>query len=64
MFIAVIRVERDYIHAPIDVWVVICQPGFSKYDIVLSELCYVKEHLLLMSVDFHVEFCYVSDIAS
>ena len=64
MFTAVIRVERDYIHALINVWVVICQLGFSKYDIILSKLCYVKEHLLLMSINFYVKFYYMSDITS
>ena len=64
VFAAVIRIKGDYIRAPIGVWVVISQPGFSEYNIVLSKLRYVKEHLLLVSFDFHVEFDHVSDIAS
>ena len=64
VFTAVIGVESDHIRTPIDVWVVICQLGLSEYDVVVPKLRYIKEHLLLMSFDFHVEFDYVSDIAS
>ena len=34
---AIVRVESDSIRAPINVQVVICQPGFSEDDIVVPE---------------------------
>ena len=59
-----IGVESDHIRTPIDVWVVICQPGFPEYDIVFPKLRYIKEHLSLLAFDFHAKFDNVGDIAS